>query len=514
MADFLANDAYHYTPGSSPPSSPVHWDNLSLDASDSENDEHAGSPWKLTSDPYSANAKATQSPLIHDHDERRTRRPCALPLTPSSSFASYAPVSPSPASRTEAGNIHLMQAKQVPVQDPLWEKAMNDVFSNGDCIIDLNNSNLTSIPREIIDLNSMIPLPAEQESHSVPITLPETPTRSAIASAAARSRRVFSQTRSNNTLFSGSPVAAGKENKREKELQIYLTNNHLTALPTELFALKGLVLLSLRGNKLQELPPIISNIKSLRSLNVGNNKLQCLPAELSSLTLQTLLVDPNPFLPPPTLVYSNSRVLGPLTIHNRIPKLSELALRVALEQPPKLPSLSFTPTKRTAVLLTPSPSHTSVFSSPSTSSSNQFPPHPLIVSSYYDIQSWLQSLPTLAVTHLRAALHGSGDARDVYGTCPNAQHRADVKEHGLFVDPAEERFEWVKSLAGCELASPVPLLWRGCRAGCLDFLEGHVKERDEDDEFMGGFSANAEEERQDEEMVEQIVWDDMMDLDD
>ncbi|KAG8679736.1 hypothetical protein FRC08_016778, partial [Ceratobasidium sp. 394] len=302
-----------------------------------------------------------------------------------------------------------------------------------------------------------------------------------------------------------------------------------------LFALKGLTLLSLRANKLRELPPAISNIKSLRSLNVANNELTYLPAELTSLTLQTLLVDPNPFLTPPAPTpnetHSNSRVLGPLKIHTRIPKLSELALRVALEpelelEPSKPPTLSFTPTKpttapRTATLPTPSPSHTSVFSGPSASlplpPTHQFPPHPLAISSRFSLQSWLLTLPASAATRIRAASNGSEDAREVYGVCPNPRHRTD-SAHGLFVGPTEERFEWVSALAGCELASSIPLLWRGCSAECLAFLEERGEsasrlERDEDEEFIEMFSASADQEKRDKGTVEQIVWDDM-DLDD
>ncbi|KAG8762974.1 hypothetical protein FRC12_008775 [Ceratobasidium sp. 428] len=397
------------------------------------------------------------------------------------------------------------------MQDPLWEAALNDVFSNGASIIDLDNSNIHSIPREIIDINSMVPLPAEPEPHSIPPVSPETPTGSDIAFAAARLRRVFSRTQSNNTSFSGSPVTARKEGKREIELQIYLANNNLTILPTELFALKGLTLLSLRANKIQELPSAIANIKSLLSLNVANNELKYLPAELSSLKLQTLLIDPNPFLPPPILDHSHSRMLSSLQRHNHVPKLSELALRVALNQPSK--PLPLTSARATA-LLTPSPSHTSIFSNPS-SSLRQFPPHRLTISSQYDLQSWLPSLPAAAAARIRAAIYGSEDARDVYETCPSPQHYTDSGNLNLYTSPAEERFEWVPSLAGCRLGSPVPLLWRGCSAGCLDFLEEtHGKERDEDGEFIGMFSVSADEKRRDEATVEQIVWDDMMDLDD
>jgi hypothetical protein len=140
-------------------------------------------------------------------------------------------------------------------------------------------------------------------------------------------------------------------------------------------------------------------------------------------------------------------------------------------------------------------------------------------------------------------MHGTEDARDVYGFCPGPRHlhhaysvEEDESGEGLFVEHAEERFEWVTSLAGCQLGGAVPVLWRGCSAGCLDFLEAedapatHLgpgeaivgagkKERDEDEEFIGMFdvAVRGREEEKEEAMVEaqtQIIWDDMMDLDD
>lgn len=71
----------------------------------------------------------------------------------------------------------------------------------------------------------------------------------------------------------------------------------------------------------------------------------------------------------------------------------------------------------------------------------------------------------------------------------------------MFVDHAEERFEWVKDVAEVVVSDlpggVVPIQWRGCSSGCLDFLEkeaeatpvesnpakGMVVEQDWEDEF-------------------------------
>ncbi|KAG8680183.1 hypothetical protein FRC11_002841, partial [Ceratobasidium sp. 423] len=451
-----------------------------------------------------------------------------------------------------------VQSKYTPSGDSAWEKALNDVFYNGATIIDFDKANVTKIPREIIELNDMVSLPPEplESPHLPPVQSPTTPSRSDIASAAARLRRVFSQSRSSNSLFSpGSPSTI------KQEVQLSLANNHITALPSELFQLNNLTLLSLRGNKLRSLPPAIGNLKALRSLNIANNELTTLPSELSYLNLQTLLLDPNPFLPKPILdstqpTGSNDtrlarsrrvRELGPLVIRTRIPKLAEFALRAALrppsDQPPRIPPLSFTTpirpsdTPASRSLLTPTDSHSSVFSfsshapplsrsssGPNPYDSHTFPPHTLALEKCYDLSSWL-SEQTTTNRHIEAARHGAEDACDLYSWCPGRKHRADAESEsnssGMFVVPAEERLEWVSVLAGCELSSAVPILWRGCGAGCLSFLDGDsdlisapLQERDEDEEFMSGFGMTSREEEIPVRVQMHIAWDDMVDLDD
>ncbi|CUA73594.1 Leucine-rich repeat-containing protein 7 [Rhizoctonia solani] len=513
----------------------------------------------MESDPYSANAKATQSPLLHTRTKRQTY---TTPLTPSSSFTSYGPSSPSPTFHSNASTPIRVQSKYTPLKDRLWDEALNDVFHNGATIVNLDNSHITKIPREIIDLNKMVSLPLEP-SESVnppPVQTPTGPSRSTIASAAARSRRVFSQSRSSNSLFSsGSPI------KPKREVQLYLANNGISILPSELFQLNNLTLLSLRGNKLRSLPPAIGNLKSLCSLNIASNELTSLPSELSFLNLQALLVHPNPFLPKPTTGstqpagsndagITQSRELGPLVTHILIPRLTEMALRAALRpspDQPRLTPLSFiTPstqlsnTPASKSLLTPTDSQSSVTSFPShappLSRSNSgpnpynydnFPPHTLTLEDHYDLTSWLSEKRDANV-HVKAVRHGTEDACDLYSWCPGQRHRVDAdtetSSSGIFVLPAEERVEWVSVLAGCELSPAVPILWRGCSAGCLSFLDGDTSttsaplkehnEREKDDEFMSGFSGGnvvLNEGREAQARAQtHIIWDDMMDLDD
>lgn len=73
----------------------------------------------------------------------------------------------------------------------------------------------------------------------------------------------------------------------------------------------------------------------------------------------------------------------------------------------------------------------------------------------------------------------------------------------IYLDHVEERLEWVAEIAGLKIAeassSRVPILWRGCAGGCLDFLEeeGHtsaeteMREIEEEEEAHGdGFDVD------------------------
>ena len=84
-------------------------------------------------------------------------------------------------------------------------------------------------------------------------------------------------------------------------VKLILSGNRLRSVPSAIFDLEHLTVLSLRGNKLTELPGSISRLHNLTELNVANNRLRWLPYELLSLLrehqkLEHLTVHPNPFL--------------------------------------------------------------------------------------------------------------------------------------------------------------------------------------------------------------------------
>lgn len=84
-------------------------------------------------------------------------------------------------------------------------------------------------------------------------------------------------------------------------LRLYLSNNLLEEVPSEVFHLKNLEVLSLRLNNLTEILPSIGELNNLRELNLGSNQLNWLPWEVLGLlhaNLQKCRIYPNPFIRP------------------------------------------------------------------------------------------------------------------------------------------------------------------------------------------------------------------------
>lgn len=57
------------------------------------------------------------------------------------------------------------------------------------------------------------------------------------------------------------------------------------------------------------------------------------------------------------------------------------------------------------------------------------------------------------------------------GVCPSSHHQNDIGKKPIFIRHAEERFSWVHTIGGVRVGGIVPIQWRGCQRGCLDFLE-------------------------------------------
>lgn len=83
-------------------------------------------------------------------------------------------------------------------------------------------------------------------------------------------------------------------------LKLFLSQNLLRTLPSALFCLDRLTVLSLRKNNLTSIPSAIGKLVNLVELNVGGNKLRYLPCEVFELMIYGALVHlttyPNPFV--------------------------------------------------------------------------------------------------------------------------------------------------------------------------------------------------------------------------
>lgn len=93
-------------------------------------------------------------------------------------------------------------------------------------------------------------------------------------------------------------------------IKLFLSRNKLRTLPSELFRLDNVAVLSLRGNELQELPHSIARLGKLQELNIAGNNIRWLPWELKRfLECQRednrIIVRPNPLIEP-------TKIDGPL----------------------------------------------------------------------------------------------------------------------------------------------------------------------------------------------------------
>jgi hypothetical protein len=94
-------------------------------------------------------------------------------------------------------------------------------------------------------------------------------------------------------------------------IQLFLYGNLLSTLPSELFHLMNITVLSLRNNSLKEIPSSITRLSKLAELNIAGNQLESLPWELFSMLRSTddlckVSLRPNPFKVPRLSMHSGS----------------------------------------------------------------------------------------------------------------------------------------------------------------------------------------------------------------
>ncbi|KAH9889032.1 hypothetical protein C8Q73DRAFT_737849 [Cubamyces lactineus] len=306
---------------------------------------------------------------------------------------------------------------------------------------------------------------------------------------------------------------------RRREIHMFLANNSIPRLPVELFRVSSLTVLSLRSNTLTSVPPQIAQLTSLQELNLAQNKLRWLPAEMLNMRLTKLTVAGNPWIPPPLedhLTHRPSpqqispqrrRPVSSTTIHYTIPSLVESCFRILLA-PYKLDSSHPSPRPLTvleaayalpltedlsigpSVLATLRACVPAAVAKPATAAQLAGPSKVKRDEGQRDVHSShnddVFGSGQLAAAKSRrarnssppvaAAPDGSNDDPPAISICPSPSHQGQARVP-VFVQHAEERWTWEEVIAGIRVGAEgvgragVPVRWRGCRRGCLAFLD-------------------------------------------
>ncbi|OCH84698.1 hypothetical protein OBBRIDRAFT_839510 [Obba rivulosa] len=362
-------------------------------------------------------------------------------------------------------------------EQKIWDITITRAIDTADGIIDLSVNNyspgLTAIPPSIGDLAKLVVLRSAQRHPT--LTSPRSLARAATVPAADAA--VW--TSPGRLPLAKSASFATSSSAPSNEIQLYLAKNAITRLPAELFRLTSLTVLSLRSNALREIPPQIAQLPSLQDVNVSNNRLRWLPAEMLSMHLNMLSVRGNPWLEPPAdpkvpPPSPSVKRISPTTVHFTIPPLTELCLRVLLA-PDSVSSNDDVP--RTVL--------ESTYVTPIVR--EDVPPafietlHSCVPGSVAQPSDGAsQASPSKSRTRTSSRNGGGDSAHDSLAgisVCPSPSHHAEGERVPVFVRHAEERFTWERVVAGRDVGAEgvagagVPVRWRGCSRGCLDFLE-------------------------------------------
>ncbi|KAI0060267.1 hypothetical protein BV25DRAFT_1993068 [Artomyces pyxidatus] len=503
MLTFTSPEERHYmSPSSSPDGSPYSqpMDSSPLSSPTLEPlelDDSVSGPVH----PYAGSTKATRRPTLYEK-----RSSVRAPRQESTSWiASHPSVVKFKTDLLddlfEEGAASAERKAPVLAEDPWerwWDETVATAVDTGLSVLDVSSGGIPFISSRIAELDGL-----------GVVQVAQAPTPRAFG----RSRTEPASQRFSNVSWPNAPFSPVDRpvgySGQERGLQFFFANNEIAKLPLELFTLRNITVLSLRNNKLMHVPPEIAELRALRSLNISNNRLEYLPAEMLSLSLNMLDIHPNSFMKDPAgpMVSIADPILGSNT---------SCSVSATRSQPFRLPSLQELTLR---ILLSPAPPPSS---SPDTTSNAQNPPaQPVsktILEKYYAFPLPERSVPPWSVDLLRRKFPGSVARQNNFSRaassatlppahrettpqnhdmpqrvadplptsvsrCPAPSHRVDargtsgphewVRVGPPFVQHAEERFLWATVIAGVKVGQAnggVPLLWRGCEHGCLDFL--------------------------------------------
>lgn len=227
-------------------------------------------------------------------------------------------------------------------------------------------------------------------------------------------------------------------------------------------------------------------------LNVANNLLRYLPAEICELPLKQLHVYPNDkFLPDPSTGESCTgsspwRAVNPIEVSFSVPTFREIILRYLLS-----PNISTeTSLEPSHILATPhnSPMRRRVYTKISTNLAahiqlpllaSDLPPSAHVLEDYEPGIVARQSFSRVSTAASIASTARDDPEPKGISHCMSPMHGFHPGGRGPpFVEHAEHRVVWAHSICsiivGTTSGGGVPLLWRGCERGCLNFLDGAI----------------------------------------
>ncbi|KAL1413269.1 hypothetical protein Q8F55_001024 [Vanrija albida] len=283
------------------------------------------------------------------------------------------------------------------------------------------------------------------------------------------------------------------------DIGVYASQNLLVSLPSALFDIRNLTVLSLRSNRLESLPAAIGELRNLKELNISNNLIRYLPSTILDLSLEQFSAHPNRWIEPSH--DSGEIAKSPVTRRNSLPITAPTRSLTQSGPVPSLASLCLT------VLLSPRPPSNlppliDCYNWDDCRVRGQHPlldPHILSHSmppsfSVDELGRILQSVKSACSSRAQTGrlsdpfphsyrVPPPDDAAEnpYYSPCPSTRHWTEndlvdsTQSRRIFLHAAEERFQW-RVVAN---VSNLPIRWLGCSPGCLEFLD----EEDDEEEW-------------------------------
>ncbi|GLB41785.1 putative leucine-rich repeats, typical (most populated) subfamily protein [Lyophyllum shimeji] len=481
---------------SSPPSSPIYVDSSSPASSlgpDVHIQDEEDIPPLSLNHPFAASAGAKWRPP--QYEKKRSNPLITPPATAKRPRITYnQPDSSWPSSPTTStfstSPISTKTTTRRQMERKIWEDAAARAVDQSHGAIALDDHNLTFIPDSFVDDLAAFYVPPESSelinSAPWPVMSPHNRPLTRVATEPAinaeNATRYLERSRSAALVSFGLP--------REK-LQLFLSSNQISTLPSSLFSLQNLTVLSLRSNRITYIPPEIIGLKNLEDLNIAQNQIKYLPAEMLQMSLKSLHLHPNSFIAPPTS--SDGHFLRSSSLrHSIIPQRRPVSETNRLDAPSLVEHLF-------RHLLSPADkSGRTVFEKHyNLPLAESFEPPSAHSPQRVDFVGDLpDSVRKILHTCLPGSVYidGEGPEQENHdtgetsrsisetpevtgvGLCPSPKHQQ-LGTKRVFVRHAEERFTWETMIGGVPVGGRVPVRWRGCQFGCLDFLDPPREEK-------------------------------------